>query len=579
MSILALLAAASAAAYAQPANNACSAATVVGPGVYTGSTSTATNDGIAGCIGSASKDVWFKVVADRDLQLVVTACGSAFDTVLSIHTGCPGTASNAIACNDDSCGLQSQVSVTAVTGQEYYIRLGGYGVNDGGNFTLNVSYAEPPPPPTLGPDVWIEDLTDVAYYATLNGISSYAVGTDACNQGDTPVEWQADNNRHPVIAQNLFRLANGRFEQLGQSWLKHGFASTNSGACGTCVRPPNGGAQLGVNCSDAYGAGLNGSQGNLGPRSQVNVTTGVYPYPYTAPAFSGEIMRRIQVRSTDVAPASNPGALYFAECHYVTQDDAQWNNGLNNASYKRVSFATPTAPAWAGATQRQHAGIEAWPANDTGVTLTPFDYSVASPLPGRGPITARFWVGAKTTDNGNGTWTYEYAIENFNSDHAGGSFYVPLPAGAHLTNIGFHDVDSHSGEPYDNTDWTSEVTPFGITFKTLTYAQNQNANALRWGTLYNFRFTADVAPAAGNVSLGLFKPGGPIALNGPAPAPALRACVGDFNHDGGWDGADIGTFFQAWEAGVEAADTNGDGSVDGADAEVFFIAWEGGRCN
>ena len=35
-----------------------------------------------------------------------------------------------------------------------------------------------------------------------------------------------------------------------------------------------------------------------------------------------------------------------------------------------------------------------------------------------------------------------------------------------------------------------------ITWATTAYAVNSNANALRWGTLYNFRFDADAPPAA-----------------------------------------------------------------------------------
>ena len=39
--------------------------------------------------------------------------------------------------------------------------------------------------------------------------------------------------------------------------------------------------------------------------------------------------------------------------------------------------------------------------------------------------------------------------------------------------------------------------PIRITWNSETFAQNQNANAIRWGTLYNFRFDADQPPQAG----------------------------------------------------------------------------------
>ncbi len=78
--------------------------------------------------------------------------------------------------------------------------------------------------PTAGPDVYVGDLTDVQYFGnntdTGGDIYAYAVGTDACNLGDVPVLWydyesgaplNYHANQHPVIAQNFYRLSNGRF--------------------------------------------------------------------------------------------------------------------------------------------------------------------------------------------------------------------------------------------------------------------------------------------------------------------------------------------------------------------------------
>jgi hypothetical protein len=211
------------------------------------------------------------------------------------------------------------------------------------------------PCPSRGPDVIVANLTDVNYYGALGNISAYSLGTNACNIGDLPVIWIQGGTQHPVIAQNIYRLKNGRFEQIGQSFLKHSFQSLNSPGCATCVQPPMGGAQLGVGCSDVYGAGYNGSQGNLGRRSTVNPTTGVFSWPPPPPATDA-IGQRLQVFTSDIDPSLNQGALYFGEAQYVTADDAQWvnplnsgtpaTNGLNNASYQRLSIpdvnATPT---------------------------------------------------------------------------------------------------------------------------------------------------------------------------------------------------------------------------------------------
>src|SRR4029077_14948297 len=61
-----------------------------------------------------------------------------------------------------------------------------------------------------------------------------------------------------------------------------------------------------------------------------------------------------------------------------------------------------------------------------------------------------------------------------------------------------------------------------------TFAQNQNANAIRWGTLYNFRFDADQPPQGVNATVGYFKTGSPtmVAIQAPAggtPTPTPTA--------------------------------------------------------
>ena len=60
-------------------------------------------------------------------QLSVSLCGSSYDTVLSVHLdGCPATTQTQLVCNDDSCGLQSQVGLQVVGGQTYLIRVSGF---------------------------------------------------------------------------------------------------------------------------------------------------------------------------------------------------------------------------------------------------------------------------------------------------------------------------------------------------------------------------------------------------------------------------------------------------------------------
>jgi hypothetical protein len=397
------------------------------------------------------------------------------------------------------------------------------------------------PNPTTGPDVIVGDLPNVSTYGSVNGIHAYAVGTTSCNMGNQTLNWIASTNQHPVIGQNLYRykIVNGasRMEHIGQSWLKHGFTALAGNVCCPCTNPGTG-SLLGVGCSDPYSSGLNGQQSLLGPRSHVNAATGCYPYPFTnpsqsacgggnnyivPPAAAATIGRRLQVVASELNPALNPGALYFVEGQYVAPDDTAAGNDNNNASYRRVNVgAAPsfviTVPV-AFTTQRQKSAINAWQDTDPTVSITNVD--IASD--------GRMTLGYTATNVCGNVWHYEYALYNMNSDRSAQSFSIPVPDDVAVANIEFRDVFYHSGEPYSGTDWTVERTNGILSWSTQTHATNVNANALRWGTTYNFRFDANAPPATADGTLGLFKPGTPtsvtVATKAPQSVPAVTQIV------------------------------------------------------
>jgi hypothetical protein len=426
-------------------------------------------------------------------------------------------------------------------------------------------------PDSVGPDLIVSDLSDLYHWGAspLGTIHAYSVGTYACNIGDQPAVWQGGTNQHPVIGQNMFRLNAGRFEQIGQSWLKWAFVSENTSFCGNCVDPGTG-ALLGVNCADPYQAVLNGYQAGLGPKSVVNPFTGDFPANHDIPP-STTIGGRLQVLTSDLLAA---GASYFVEGQYVSPDDSAAGNLYNNTSYRQVyvqsdlslTFVGPGGPS---TTVQQQPALAAWLEQDPTVFLDSTDVQ----------NDGRVYLARRATTAGTGTWHYEIAIQNLNSDRAIGGVLVRLPPDASATSLGFHSVAYHSGEVYDGTPWVSAVTTSGVQWDTADYAINPNANALRWGTLYNFWFDADVPPPSATLAeLRLFKPGTPDTLEvrvGPIPLLA-----GDTNCDGSVDFGDINPFvlmltdLGAWEAshpGCPTAngDINGDGSVDFGDINPF----------
>ena len=65
---------------------------------------------------------------------------------------------------------------------------------------------------------------------------------------------------------------------------------------------------------------------------------------------------------------------------------------------------------------------------------------------------------------------------------------------------------------FSNAPWTSNQTTDAVSWSSETFAQNQNANAIRWGTLYNFRFDSNKPPIATNATIGFFKTGTPVTV-------------------------------------------------------------------
>ena len=236
-----------------------------------------------------------------------------------------------------------------------------------------------------GPDVIVGSLLDFVQSenGSVGGRVGLALGTDACNKGIENVDWFAlPNSDHPFIPQNVYRMSGGatnndRFEQIGQSWGKHAFAAASSNGCNFGCNGV-GGNQLGSGCSDAYGAGLNGSQGGIGSRAWVNPFTGSFPGS-TANNHSGHshdvTSHRMLVDVNDLNTSLNMGATYFAEAEYIVPHEGSWCqshpdqcNMYNNASYRPYTVTGINQPfsfTGAGATVREHPAITAW----TGATV------------------------------------------------------------------------------------------------------------------------------------------------------------------------------------------------------------------
>ena len=147
-----------------PANDACATPTLVaGPGPHAFDNSTATRgtqgQGEASCLffgaNAINHDLWYKWTSTFTASARVTVCTqTTVDTKIAVYPGAPNcpAGGTALACNDDNCGLQSQLDFPATNGTSYNIQLGTFPEGfDAGNTTFGGAGTFTVSPTPLGP--------------------------------------------------------------------------------------------------------------------------------------------------------------------------------------------------------------------------------------------------------------------------------------------------------------------------------------------------------------------------------------------------------------------------------------------
>lgn len=339
-----------------------------------------------------------------------------------------------------------------------------------------------------------------------NGAAGITMATTSCNVGTVDVPWLAPmQENHPLIHMALYRLLDGRLEQIGVSYMKHGFYALSNSQCTQCLHPSDG-SFLGIGCSDTYGQTNNSDRRFLGPRREVNPYLGTWeclgshfdgPTPDCEREHGagghGPIDHMLISQDADL---NNPGATYYYESYYIVRSDEikhnNWGSRICTMSWSGSvwNFTTPSAG---------NPLIE-------GPALERFgDLRTTVPVPGDGQAL----LAVKTKDLGGGDYHYEYALLNMDSERQIRSFSLPVTGVPNITNIGFHDGDTDAAN-----DWQVTFQDGAITWQTETYAQNPNAHALEFGLMFNFRFDAGAAPEAGaQATFGLFKPAPPAGVD------------------------------------------------------------------
>ncbi|MEM7163984.1 MAG: hypothetical protein AAF581_00885 [Planctomycetota bacterium] len=206
-----------------PVNDACSNATLIGAGSLAGSLTAATNDGDATCGSSSGNvDLWYQFTAPANGTLSVNTCGShdiggvdaGMDTVLSLHSACPGTSGNQLDCNDDWPGGNDPTACTATdlgtsrdsaltlamnSGVSCWIRVTHFGGSTPGDFTLNTSFATTCTPPTT--------ITTQPVGGAFCTGAPISLTVAATGNGAVTYEWRKDGVPIPGATLPTFSIA------------------------------------------------------------------------------------------------------------------------------------------------------------------------------------------------------------------------------------------------------------------------------------------------------------------------------------------------------------------------------------
>ncbi|MCC6322565.1 MAG: hypothetical protein IT438_14145 [Phycisphaerales bacterium] len=177
---------------AQPVNDSCGGAVLIGfPSLTGGTTVGATSDvASSSCAFSPTDDldVWYRFTAPSTGTFVFDTNDGAglADTTLSIWSACPSAGGTELACDDDGgTNQRSRLAVGLDSGQSVRVRIAGWN-HATGAFTLRVSGGNSTPANDL-----CDAATTVNAGSTVSGNNTGATGSpvSSCGAGDTTDVW------------------------------------------------------------------------------------------------------------------------------------------------------------------------------------------------------------------------------------------------------------------------------------------------------------------------------------------------------------------------------------------------------
>ena len=325
-------------------------------------------------------------------------------------------------------------------------------------------------------------------------------------------------DQHPFLVWNMYRIADGRIQQLGSSGVKHAFLTINS----NCTIDCGSGNVLWPGCEDVYSSGTNNSNFNQGPREDVLPAEGLF---FSAGSFfdpdrtgdqtndSTTWQNRLMVDENEL---QTPDATYFLDSWYVVQYDIDiWNSmGFHeinpSPSGNGWSFG-PLGPFTEGPVLDQWIEFGSMSPLQAHESIVVASETPDAPYPGNMPQ-GHLRVLVDAIETSPGVWRYNYAIQNFDFTRAINQLRIPLPDSAQLFDTFFYspEVDGVVGD-----DWTVSRDNDQLVFDAPAN------NHLRWFSLYNFEIETNAVPGSDEVRLIPAQAGFPSELSVEIIVPGL----------------------------------------------------------
>ncbi len=362
-------------------------------------------------------------------------------------------------------------------------------------------------------DILLEDINFVGQLTADETRVALAPSALLRNIGKADVPWyraiapDGQVGPHPYLTMNMYRIQDGRLEQIGSSDVKHAFFALNN----DCDCP--GGQILYATCTDLYAASTNGNFLYLAPRDEVTAFTG--DWTSLGSHFDGEPVDDFRSHAAsghdpfdhrlvvDIAEISDTEASYFVDAWYIVGGDI---NIFNSMGYRQVR-PNRNGANWSFTLISAHTPgsvLDQWA--DPLIENEQNNSQVVDTGEGR------YAVAGKTEQRGD-TLRFHYTLFNYDFDRQLNRFEIPVPAGATLT-----EINAYDGDTLTENDWTAEQTENSLVWTA------PSGQGLDWDRLISFSFDMAAQSESATATIGYLETGETMTGSATVPVPN---CLGE----------------------------------------------------